>query len=313
VDEKKLVTAQQKREGVKFFMAQGLGVRRCCALVEMPRSSFFYQAEEGEDEELLSKLGAIAREHKRYGYRRAWALLRRQGESVNMKRVHRLWKKAGLGLPRRRPRKRVRKGTGTPLKALYPNHVWTYDFMEDATMDGRKLRILTVVDEFTRESPAIEVERSMPSARVIEVLKRVFAERGAPEYLRSDNGPEYIAQAVKDWLASRWTKPYYIDPGCPWQNPYGESFNDKLRTECLNMEIFGSLAEAKIEIERWRREYNRERPHSSLEYRTPEEHRVAWEAKKEKVISFSPAPGSLRSLQGGGGRKGKTMVGVGSL
>jgi putative transposase len=310
VGAKKLVTAQQRREGVKYFMEQGLTIARCCALVELGRSSFYYQAEEDGDEELLSKLRQIAREHKRYGYRRAWALLRREGQRVNIKRIHRLWKKAGLGLPRKRLRKRLRKGTGTPLQALYPNHVWTYDFMEDATMDGRKLRILTVVDEFTRESLAIVVERSMTSEQVIEVLRRLFAQRGAPEYLRSDNGPEFIAQAVQEWLASRGTKPYYIDPGCPWQNPYGESFNDKLRTECLNMELFGSLAEAKIEIERWRRAYNRERPHSSLGYQTPQEYRAAWEAKRGKEFSFSPAPGSLRSPWVRAGRKGKTMVGV---
>jgi len=297
---------------VRFFTERGIAIARCCALVEIERSSFYYRSHGREDDELLENLRRIAREHKRYGYRRAWALLRRQGEQVNHKRVERLWKEAGLGLARKRSRKRVRKGAGTPLKALYPNHVWTYDFMEDATVDGRKLRILTVVDEFSRESVAIEVDRRMPSVRVIEVLKKVFAERGAPEYIRSDNGPEFIAEAVKEWLASQGTKPYYIDPGCPWQNPYGESFNDKLRTECLNMELFTSLAEARIVLASWREEYNRERPHSSLGYRTPEEYRAQWEAKKEKVISFSPAAGSLRSLKGGGGRKGKTLVGVDS-
>jgi len=297
---------------VRFFTEQGIPIARCCALVQIERSSFYYRSHGREDEEVLTKLRGIAREHKRYGYRRAWALLWRQGERVNLKRVHRLWKKAGLGLPRRRPRKRVRKGTGTPLEALYPNHVWTYDFMQDATMDERKLRILTVVDEFTRESVAIEVDRRMPSARVIDVLGRVFGERGAPEYIRSDNGPEFIAETVKEWLAGRGTKPYFIDPGCPWQNPYGESFNDKLRTECLNMELFTSQAEARVVIEGWRREYNGERPHSSLGYRTPEEYRAVWEAKRGKVVSFSPAPGSLRSLLGGGGRKGKAIVGMDS-
>ncbi|MEK6683845.1 MAG: IS3 family transposase, partial [Nitrospirota bacterium] len=207
---KKLVTARQRREGAKFFVEHGIPIARCCALVEIERSSFYYRSHGRKDEELLEKLRRIAREHKRYGYRRAWALLKRQGERVNRKRVERVWKEAGLGLPRRRPRKRVRKGTGTPLEALYPNHVWTYDFMEDATVDGRKLRILTVVDEFTRESPAIEVDRRMPSGRVIEVLKKAFAERGAPEHLRSDNGPEFIAEAIKEWLAIRGTKAYYI-------------------------------------------------------------------------------------------------------
>jgi putative transposase len=271
VDPKKLVTAQQRREWARYFVEHGMSIARCCALIGMRRSTFYYKGHGAEDEELVGKLQEIAGEHKRYGYRRAWALLRRRGEWVNVKRVHRLWKETGLGLPRKRFRKRLRKGAGTPLKALHPNHVWTYDFMEDATIDGRKLRVLTVVDEFTRESPTIAVDRRMPASQVIEVLKRAFAERGAPRYLRSDNGPEFIAEAVKKWLASRGTKPYYIDPGCPWQNPYGESFNDKLRGECLNMELFASLPEARIVIEEWRRNYNGERPHSSLGYRTPEE------------------------------------------
>jgi len=178
-----------------------------------------------------------------------------------------------------------------PLKALYPRHVFTYDFMQDQTADGRRLKILTVVDEFTRESIAIRVERRMPAAIVIEVLREAFRRYGAPEFLRSDNGPEFIAEAVQSWLVSQGTKTHYIDPASPWQNAFGESFNDKLRQECLNLEVFETLEEAKVVIARWRRAYNGERPHSSLGYRTPKEFRAAW----EKEFSSSRAPGSLRS------------------
>ena len=210
---------------------------------------------------------------------------------VNLKRVYRLWKKLGLTLSKRPSRKRVCRGGPVPLKALYPRHVFTYDFMQDQTADGRRLKILTVVDEFTRESIAIRVERRMPAAIVIEVLREAFRRYGAPEFLRSDNGPEFIAEAVQSWLVSQGTKTHYIDPASPWQNAFGESFNDKLRQECLNLEVFETLEEAKVVIARWRRAYNGERPHSSLGYRTPKEFRAAW----EKEFSSSRAPGSLRS------------------
>lgn len=305
------MTAQQCREGVRRLKESGIPIERGCALAGMERSSFYYKRRPRKDAELLEKLKGIARKYKRYGYRRAWALLKRSGERVNVKRVHRLWREAGFGLPRRRPRKRVKNPVKMPLEALYPNHVWTYDFMQDATEDGRKLKILTVVDEHTRESVAIGVERRMPSTVVLEVLEKAFAERGAPAYLRSDNGPEFIAQIVKEWLEKRGTKTYYIDPASPWQNPYGESFNDKVRTECLNLETFYSLREAKILIAAWRREYNVERPHSSLGYLTPTEFR-AYRDGDEKVLSFSPAPG-LASLAAGEGQAKRKNYGGDSL
>ena len=227
---------------------------------------------------------------------------------MNRKKVYRLWKQMGLSLPKRRSRRRSRKGSGAPLRAIYPNHVWTYDFMADTTLDERKLRILTVVDEFTRESVGIRVGRRMPALAVLAILEQLFAERGAPEYLRSDNGPEFIAQAVQSWVQSQGTKTYYIAPGSPWQNAYGESFNDKLRDECLNMEVFLSVQEAQIVVEGWRRHYNQERPHSSLGYKTPIEFRAEWEAGL-KELSFSPAPSSLRSAGGGAGEKEKLLLG----
>ncbi len=188
----------------------------------------------------------MARAHKRYGYRRVWALLRRKGKRVNLKRVYRLWKESGLGLPRRRPRKRARLGGAVPLQALYPKQVVTYDFILDETVDGRKLRFLTLLDEFTRESPAIAVDRRMPAWRAIEVLERTFQTRGWPGWLRSDNGPEFIARKVREWLEARGVKAHYFDPGSPWQNAYGESFNDKFRGEFLNLEFFETVAEAEV-------------------------------------------------------------------
>ena len=298
------MSAQRRRQAVDFLKEDGVSERRGCALIQMSRSHYQYEAEEKHDEGLVKKIKAIAAKHQRYGYRRVWALLRRKGEHVNLKRVHRLWRKEGLTLPQRRPRKRLRRGGSVPLWAQYPNHVWTYDFMQDATADGRMLKILTVVDEFTRECKAIAVERSMPAAKVLGVLEEAFAEGGRPEYLRSDNGPEFIAEAIQRWLASRGTRPHYIAPASPWQNAYGESFNDKLRSECLNMEVFDTLVQAKVILGAWRREYNEARPHSSLGYLTPTEYRERW----AKELSLSPAPRSLRSLSGAGGRKGKLLL-----
>ena len=183
-----------------------------------------------------------------------------------------------MSLPRPRRRRR-RRGGGqdpVPVRAERPDHVWTYDFLKDHCANGQALRILTLVDEFTRECLAIEVGASLGARRVIAVLERVFAEQGQPEWLRSDNGPEFIAQVLKRRLAERGPKPRYIDPGCPWQNPYGESFNGRLRDECLNRELFANRREAAVVLEVWRQEYNAERPHSSLDYRTPREFRAAW-------------------------------------
>lgn len=198
-------------------------------------------------------------------------MLRRAGEVVNHKRVRRVWCACGLQVPRRKRRRRGNPGS-VPLKAERPNHVWTYDFMQDATQDGRKLRFLNVEDEFTRQGLAIAVGRHMPAKEVISVLERLFLERGAPEYLRSDNGPEFIAKEVQQWLDKQGVKTHYIDPGSPWQNAFCESFNGKFRDECLNMEVFRTVIEARVIAEQWRCHYNSQRPHSSLGYLTPNEY-----------------------------------------
>ena len=273
------MSAPARRGGVRFLMSRGLSERRSCALVGMSRSSFRYRARPREaDEALVWRLRALARtpRKERYGYRRMWVELGRSGLMVNPKRVRRLWRLAGLSLSRRASKKRSKPTGGVPRQATRPNEVWTYDFIHDACFGGRKLKMLTVVDEFTRESVGIEVSTRLPSSRVIEVLDRLFAERGSPEHLRSDNGPEFIARKVRRWLMEHGSDTIYITPGHPWENAYEESFHGRFRDECLNMEVFTSVAEARVVIEGWRRHYNEERPHSRLGYRTPAEFRAAW-------------------------------------
>jgi putative transposase len=248
-------------------------------LAGVSRSGLRYQAHPRDDSDLAERLRGIARRYKRYGYRRALALLRREHLKVNHKRVHRVWKRIGLQCPVRHKRKRSQHPGCVPQEASHPNHVWTYDFVFDTTSDGRALKFLTLIDQFTRECLAIKVGRRLPAKAVIEALEQVFAERGVPEYLRSDNGPEFIAKAIQRWLTQRQVKTHYIEPGSPWQNAYCESFNGKFRDECLNMEVFYSLAEATAIVESWRHSYNYERPHSSLGYHTPAEFASGWQLR----------------------------------
>ena len=211
--------------------------------------------------------------HPRYGYRRVAALLRRDGWRINAKRVHRLWVREGLKVPKKR---RKRRSTGSAHNGIraraaeHPDHVWCYDFIFDQTMDGRRLKTLCVVDEFTRECLLIRVERSIPAELVVEALASLFDEqRRVPDHLRSDNGGEFAAGAVRGWLEDAGAGTLYIEPGSPWQNGFVESFHGRLRDELLDREAFGSLAEAKLVVEDWRAAYNEQRPHSSLGYQTP--------------------------------------------
>ena len=225
-----------------------------------------------DEAELIKKIHKLAIRHSRYGYRRITVLLQREGFRVNKKRVYRIWRSEGLGLPRRRPKRRRMGLTGEIVnKAEYPNHVWSYDFVEDRTERGGKLRILVIIDEYTRECLAIRVEPSIPGSVVIEILEWLFFTRGVPKYIRSDNGPEFIAKAVCQWLETSGCQALFINPGSPWENGYIESFNDKLRDECLNREVFRNGREAQAIVETWRGEYNNYRPHSSLDYLTPVE------------------------------------------
>lgn len=240
---------------MRFLVERGVSERRACVLVAANRSSVQYQPRRGLDDALVERIARLAQRHPRYGYRRIWALLRREGWRVNHKRVQRLWQQAQLQVQKRRRRRRGRaRVEQVPPQASYPGHVWTYDFVHDACWNGAKLKVLPVIDEFTRECLAIEVATSLPAARVIAVLAQLFAAHGAPAYLRSDNGPEFVAHQIQAWLALHQAATLYIDPGCPWQNGFGESFNGSLRDECLNMYAFASVAEARILLERFRRQ-----------------------------------------------------------
>jgi transposase InsO family protein len=232
-----------------------------------------YEGRTGDEERrLVERLWFLSRAHPRYGYRRVTALLRAEGWRVNRKRVQRLWREHGLKVPQKQ-RKRRRLGCSANgaarRRAERRNQVWSYDFVEDRTADGRRLKLLPIVDEFTRECLTIEVERSLTAQEVVGTLQYLFELRGAPEFLRSDNGPEFIAQAVRSWLSATGVGTLYIEPGSPWQNAYSESFNSRLRDELLNREVFETLAEAKVLTEDYRLEYNHRRPHSALGYRTP--------------------------------------------
>lgn len=267
-----------RRAAVEFLNKQGLSQRRSCQIVQISRCGLQYRSRRAEaDTKLGDELKQIAGQHLRFGYRRAHAVLERAGQQINHKRVQRVWRLTGLTLPHRRPRKRCIAKSAMPAlnAATRPNEVWTYDFVHDWCASGQKLKLLTVVDEFTRESLCVETRTSIKSQAVITVLKRLVEERGAPTYLRSDNGPEFVAGRVKGWLADAGIETLYIKPGSPWQNAFGESFNGRLRDECLNLEWFTNLAEAQVVVERWRRHYNEERPHSSLKYQTPVEFRLA--------------------------------------
>jgi len=269
--------------------------RRGCRLVGLARSTARYEPKPKPDEQdTIGRIRELAASHKRYGYRRVTALLRREGSQVNHKRVHRLWKAEGLQVRRKRRRRRRAGPKGEVLKrSEHPNHVWTYDFLEDRTERGGKLRILAVLDEYTRESLAIRVASSFPSESVVEVLEWLFLARGAPEHIRSDNGSEFTANVIRTWLDQKGSDTIYITPGSPWENPFIESFNGSLRDECLNMELFISLNEAREIVENWRRDYNDLRPHSSLGYKTPSEFAQTWRDENGSE-DFARAASSLR-------------------
>ena len=225
-----------------------------------------------ERQEMERAIVDLSEDHPRYGYRRITVLVRRKGELINAKRVQRVRRHHGLQV-RKKQRKMRRTGLSTAQRqrATHANHVWSWDFVEDQTENGTRFRILTLIDEFTRECLAMHIAWSIRAVDVITVIEGAIERYGAPEHIRSDNGPEFIAYAIQDWLRENEIKAIYIQPGAPWENGHIESFHDKLRDECLNREIFGSLLEAKIVIESWRVEYNTERPHSSLGNKTPEE------------------------------------------
>lgn len=272
-----MVGPARKREAVAHLEeVLEVSQRRACEVIVQPRSTQRYRGRKrSQDAALAAELRRISAAHPRAGYRMATALLRRAGMEINAKRVQRLWRQEGLKVPRRQ-RKRARLGNsqnGTQqMRAERVNHVWSYDFVFDQTEDGRRLKWLPICDEFSRELVALEVERRMEARDVIRILDAAVIERGGPpQFIRSDNGPEFIALAVQEWIERRGFATLYIKPGSPWQNAYSESFNSRFRDEFLNRELFSGLTEAKVLGKDYRRDYNTHRPHSSLEYQTPAE------------------------------------------
>lgn len=276
-----MVSAPARRLQVEYARRRGLSCRSACKLLSVARSTLDYEPrKEKADAPVRSRMRELAAQYPRYGYRRIRIFLGRDGHRMGNDRAHRLWRQCKLQVPRRRPRRRVATGRPRPLAPTGRNQVWAYDFVFDACANGQKLKCLTVVDEWTREALAIDVAGSIRSGRVIEVLARLISVHGAPTYLRSDNGPEFVSAAVLRWLTAAQVETAHIDPGKPWQNGTDESFNGKLRDECLSMEWFRSRSEASAIIESFRQHFNEVRPHSSLQYLTPAEFKQQQESAR---------------------------------
>ena len=272
----------------------GVSERRACQVLGQPRSTQRRKPYVPDDEpRLVAQMTELASEYGRYGYRRITVLLQHDGWKVNHKRIERLWRREGLKVPSKQPKRGrlwLNDGSCIRLRPTYKDHVWAYDFVHARTHDGRPLRMLTLVDEYTRECLSIDVARQLSSEDVLERLVWLFVTRGIPEYLRSDNGAEFTCAAVRLWLAKVGVGTLFIEPGSPWENGYVESFNGKLRDELLNREIFYTLLEAKVLIERWRQHYNQVRPHSSLGYRPPAPEAIAFEALAAGCAPLRKAP-----------------------
>jgi putative transposase len=285
-----VVTPAEKPKAVGLLVEEGLSQRESCVLLNICRSRLFYKPRQNEDKNaLIAAIRALALKHPRYGYRRIHVMLQRQGQDIEIKRVQRLWKKERLAVkPAKKPRNR-RKGPwlNPPPTALYPNHVWTYDFMHDQLSNGRNIRLLNIVDECTRMCLKIEVKRSMGAKEVLACLSQTMVIYGIPEFIRSDNGSEFIEKCLREWLAQQGTQTLYVRPGSPWENGKCESFNGKFRDEYLNRETFHSLMQAQVQTQWWRLHYNAERPHSALNYRTPLEFYEEWKEGKEGKIKVN--------------------------
>ena len=259
--------------------------RRACKVLGQPRSTQRYKRKIADDEErLVDRIVSLAKQYGRYGYRRITAMLYNEGWLVNHKRVERIWRQEGLKVPQKQPKRKrlwLTDGSCIRLRPQRANHVWSYDMAMVRTSEGRLVRILAIIDEYTRECLSLYVARRIKHQDVLDNLYELFIRRNAPEYIRSDNAPEFTAKAVREWLDHTGVGPLYIEPGSPWENGYVESFIGKLRDELLNGEIFDTLLEARVVIENWRREYNQFRPHSSLGYRPP-----APEAFESRILTL---------------------------
>ena len=291
-----MVSVPARRCQVAYAADKGLSQRRACTLIGVGRSALRYRSVKIEkDATVLARMAELSAQYPRYGYRRIAIFLDRDGHKMSFGRAHRLWRRAKLQVPRKRPRKRIACARPRPNAPTGANQVWSYDFVFDWCASGQQLKCLTVTDEWTKEGLAIEVDGRIRSGRVIEVLSRLVSERGAPSFLRSDNGPEFVSRALLKWIVGQGIETALIDPGKPWQNGATESFNGKFRDECLSLEWFRSRAEAKVVIETWRRHYNEVRPHSSLGYLTPAEF-VA--RLKEQDAASAPATGRTAAVCG---------------
>jgi putative transposase len=270
---KKVVSPASRRAIGREAVSQGLcSGRKVCRYLRLSRATYWYRERpaSARERQMIERLHVISQKHPRYGYRRIAALLRREGWAVGKRHVQRLRRQEGLRVPPTR-RKLVRRGvsTGLPAKATHRGHVWTWDFIADATVRGGALRMLTILDEHTRECHVLRADRALRSADVLLWLQKAIEEHGAPQYLRSDNGSEFIAKIVQQWLRENRIRTLYIEPGSPWQNGFVESFHGRFRDECLNREQLWTLTEARVVIEDYRREYNQFRPHSKLGYQSP--------------------------------------------
>ncbi len=294
-----MVSPTRRREAVaQLETGFAVSERRACRVVGQPRSTQRYGAQRRRNEpEVVRRMHELVRAHPRYGYRRIWALLRSDGWRVNRKRVWRLWRKEGFKVPQRQRKKR-RLGQSengiVRFRPQHPDHVWAWDFIHDRDAQGRPLKWLGLVDEYTRECLALEVERSLTAWDVVDVMRQVVWGRRAPRHLRSDNGPEFIAAALQAWLASAEIGTLYIAPASPWENGYAESFFSRLRDELLNAEVFADLREAQALAAGWRTEYNQRRPHSSLGYLTP----AAFAAQRRQEDGSEGGDGSRRGGAG---------------
>ena len=291
-----MVSVPARRAGVAYATGKGLSQRRACTLLGVGRSALHYSStKRAKDAPVLARMAELAAQYPRYGYRRIAIFLGRDGHAMSFGRAHRLWRQARLQVPRKRPRRRVATGRPRPNAPMGANQMWSYDFVFDWCANGQQLKCLTVTDEWTKEGLAIEVDGHIRSSHVIDVLSRLVSERGAPLYLRSDNGPEFVSRALQTWIVDQGIATALIDPGKPWQNGTTESFNGKFRDECLSLEWFRSRAEAKVLIEVWRQHFNTVRPHSSLGYLTP----AAFAAKIEKQdATAAQATGRLAAVHG---------------
>jgi len=297
-----MVSPLAKRRAVKQTIEEGMGSKaQACRALGMTRSGVYRLSRESlESRRLHKEIVDLSKKHPRYGYRRIGAVMRRGGWKINDKRVQRVRNEESLQVSKRQKKmKRLGISTAERQRADHPNHVWSWDFVTDQTDNGSNIRLLTLIDEHTRQWLAVHVAWNIRAVDVITVVEAAMERYGIPEHIRSDNGPEFIAYAIQDWLRDKGVKTLYITPGSPWENGHIESFHDKLRDEFLNREVFGSLLEAKVLAEQHRIEYNEERPHSSLGYKTPNEAAACWQTTLRPTAS-TPSASKKNINQGAG-------------